>query len=82
MTEPPDLPARFRPLRPVARPRLALWFLVGAAIWLVALLVLAVIVDRTDVVRLALIVLGASFGIALVLLGLARVQRVRSERAT
>jgi membrane protein DedA with SNARE-associated domain len=82
MTDPPELPARFRPLRPLVRPRFALWVLAGAVIWLVALVVLAFVIGSSDAVELALLVLGASFAVGLVGFGLARVQRVRTERST
>lgn len=81
MTEPPRLPARFQPLRRASRGRRRLLFIVGPLLWLLALLVLAYVIRRLDVVGAALLVLGASLAVALVLVGWTRIARAREERA-
>jgi uncharacterized integral membrane protein len=80
MAEPPPLPARFVPLSRASRARRTAVFILGPLIWLVALLVLAFVVDERDAVEFALIVLAASFLVGLVLIGWTRVVRVREER--
>lgn len=74
------LPARFGPLRPGSPAKRAALLLVGPVTWLVALVVLALVVDRRDAVELALIVFFASFAVGIVVLGWSRLVRGREER--
>jgi hypothetical protein len=71
---------RFTPLRPASRPKLILAFVLGPVLWLVALLVAAVVVHRTNAIGIGLIVAGASFVVSIVVLGLLRLGRSREER--
>jgi hypothetical protein len=77
MAEPP---ASFRPLRPPTRAQRTVMIVLGPGIWLVALLALAIVLDRVDAVEKALLILGVCFACALVVLGLTRLRRGRAER--
>jgi hypothetical protein len=74
-----ERPAEFRPLRPASRRRRGLGYLLGSVVWLVALLVLSVVVDRTDAVGIALLVVAASFLLGTVASLLMRRGRLREE---
>jgi membrane protein implicated in regulation of membrane protease activity len=80
VSAPSQLPAQFQPLRPVSRARRVALLMIGPVAWLIALAVLAFIVDRADAVELALAVLFVSFVAGLVLLGWTRYARAREER--
>jgi hypothetical protein len=54
--------------------------LLGPVAWVVALVVVAFVLDRRDAVEYALVVLSVSFAAGLVLLGCARFARAREER--
>ena len=66
-------------LRPASRRSRRLGYLIGAFAWLFALIGLAVVVDRTDAVALALAVLAASFLIGTVVSLQMRRGRMREE---
>ena len=55
-------------------------FIFGPLLWVVALVVLAFVTRKLNTVGIALLVLGASFAAALVLLGWTRIARGREER--
>ena len=55
-------------------------FLVGPVLWVVALIVVAAVVDRRDAVEAALIVTAASLVVALPVLGTLHALRRREER--
>lgn len=74
--------ADFRPLRPASRRKRCLGYLIGSAVWVVALVVLAVVVNRADVVELALAIAGSSFLVGTVASALMRRGRLREERTT
>ena len=71
------LPARFQPRRPSSR--VALLFLLGPLVWLVALVVLAFVLNSRDAVEYALVAFAVSFAAALPLLGWTRHVRDREE---
>lgn len=79
---PPDRKheARFEPLRPASRGKRRLGYLIGSAAWLVALVVLAVVIDRADAVGLALAVVATSLAVGTVASTLMRRSRLREER--
>lgn len=77
---PSHLPARFQPRRPASRVTRLLLFLLGPLVWLVALVVLAFVLDRRDAVEYALVVYAVSFAAALLLLGWTRHVRNREEQ--
>lgn len=52
---------RFRPLRPASGPRLIAAFVLGPVAWVVALVVAAWLVERTDAIETGLVVSVASF---------------------
>ena len=56
-------------------------FLLGPLLWLVSLLVVAYVIGHDDAIGIALLVLTASFAVALVLLGWTRIARAREEGA-
>jgi peptidoglycan/LPS O-acetylase OafA/YrhL len=76
----PVLPARFLPLRRASRAKRRVLLVAGPLLWLVALLVVAVVIHRTNAVEYALLVLAVSFAVALFLLGCMRAARAREER--
>jgi hypothetical protein len=76
----PDSDDRFRPLSRASRPKLIAAFLLGPVAWLVALLVTAWLLERTDAIELGLLLAGASFAVAAVILSLLRLGRRREER--
>lgn len=70
----------FRPLRPESRPKLIAAIAFGPVLWLVALLVAAEVVARSNAIEIGLLVTAASFVIAAVVLSLLRLGRRREER--
>jgi hypothetical protein len=72
--------ARFRPLRPASHRRLVVAFLVGPLLWIVALIVVARVVNRRDAVEAALLVTAASLVVAMPVLGVLHALRRREER--
>jgi hypothetical protein len=70
----------FRPLRPAKGKKLILAALIGPVAWVLAWLVAAWLIYRTDVVELGLLLTIASFLIALPILGLLAWGRNREER--
>jgi hypothetical protein len=75
-----ELPARFEPLRPAGRPGRRVALLLGPGAWVVAFIVLAFVVGRSDTVELALLVVAASFVVGLLASGWMRRVRVLEER--
>lgn len=71
---------RFEPRRPVPRPRLIVAVLVGPFLWLVALLVAGVVLERTDAIELGLLVAAVSFLVSLACLLVLRAGRRREEK--
>jgi hypothetical protein len=71
---------RFEPLEPPPRDRLVLIFLLGPLLWLVALLLVAAVLERTTAIEIGLIVTVATFLVSLVVLTLLRLARGREER--
>ena len=67
-------------MRTVSRGRRRALLMMGPLTCLGALVVVAFVLGRRDAVEVALMVLGASFAVALVLLGWMRFERVREER--
>ena len=80
MSPPSKLPAEFEPLRPVSRVHRLVLVLFGPVTWVVAVVVLAFVLDQRDAVEYALAVLSVSFAVGLVLLGWTRFARAREER--
>jgi uncharacterized metal-binding protein len=80
VTAPPQLPARFEPLRRPSRTKRRLLFLIGPLLWLVAIAVLALVIHLSSAVVYAVLVLVASFAVSLPVLGWMRIARVREEQ--
>jgi ABC-type sulfate transport system permease subunit len=71
---------RFRPLRPASRLRLIAALVIGPLMWIVALVVAAWVIDRTDAIGKGLLVTVAAFVVAAPVLGLLWRARKREER--
>jgi uncharacterized membrane protein (DUF485 family) len=71
---------RFRPLRPASRRTLIAAMTVGPLLWVVALVVVAALANRTDAIGFALLIAAASFVIGFVGLAVLRRARTREER--
>jgi hypothetical protein len=76
----PELHPEFQPLRRASSRQRAALFIIGPALWVVAAVLIALVVHRTEAVGIALIVLAATLLVALVALLGMRAQRVRAER--
>jgi hypothetical protein len=70
----------FRPLRPATGTKLVLAAVIGPIAWVIAWLVAAWLIYRTDAIEFGLLVTIASFLIALPVLGLLAWGRNREER--
>jgi Flp pilus assembly protein TadB len=71
---------RFRPLRPASGLRLAMAFVFGPLAWLIGLVVVSVVIDRTAAIGIGLLVAGASFVVSAVVLSLLQLGRRREQR--
>jgi formate/nitrite transporter FocA (FNT family) len=70
----------FRPLRPAPRRKLIAAIVAGPILWVTALVLTAVAIDRTDAVGIALLIAGASFAVAFLVLVVVQRGRRREER--
>jgi hypothetical protein len=75
-----ELPARFTPLQTASVSRRVLVFVVGPLLWLGAIIVVGVVVDRDGVVEASLLVTLIAFVLGLALSVIARRRRLREER--
>jgi hypothetical protein len=71
---------RFRPLRPVSRPRLLAAFILGPVAWVIALTVGALVLEHTDAIELGAVVTFVSLVVSAIVLSLLRLGRLREER--
>ena len=78
--DPPASVDRFRPLRPAQGWRLVAAFTLGPVAWVVALDIVAILLDHTDAIEFGLLVALASFAVSMILLALLRGGRRREER--
>jgi hypothetical protein len=78
--EPQSFEDRFRPLRPASGPRLIAAIVLGPVAWIVALVIAAWLVDRTDAIETGLLVTVASFLVSAIVLSVLRLGRRREER--
>jgi hypothetical protein len=62
--DPEPTATRFEPLHPASRSRLVVAFVVGPLMWLVALVVALVLIERTDAIELGLLIAFGSFVVA------------------
>jgi hypothetical protein len=67
-------------LRPASGPNLIAALVLGPILWVVALLLAAWLLDRSDAIELGLLIAAASFVFAAVVLSLLRLGRRREER--
>jgi hypothetical protein len=74
-----DVP-RFEPLAPASRGQVIAGLVLGPILWLVALVVAAWVVDKTDAIALGLAVMAGAFVIAVLVLSLLYVSRRRQEK--
>lgn len=70
---------RFRPLRPVSRARLIAAFVLGPLAWVVALAILAWLIERTSAIQIGLLVTLVSLVVSAIVLSVLRVRRLREE---
>ena len=70
----------FRPLRAASRPQRIAALVFGPILWVAALVLGAWLLDRTNAIELGLLIAGASFVFAAVVLTLLRLGRRREER--
>lgn len=70
----------FTPLRPVTRRQVTVRLVLGPLLWLVALVVVAIVVRRTDAIELGVLVAAAALAVSIVMLSLLRVGRDRERR--
>lgn len=80
MTDDTRTDVSFTPLRPTSRRRMFVRAVLGPVLWLVAVLVATVLVERTDAIELGLAVAAGSFLLAALVLSLLRDGRGREER--
>jgi hypothetical protein len=80
MASPSEAPARFTPLQTASPGRRVLVLVVGPLLWLAALLVVGIVVRRSDVVGYGLAVTAIAFLVSLGLSALARRRRLSEER--
>jgi xanthine/uracil permease len=71
---------QFRPLRPAPRRKLIAAIVVGPFLWVIALVLAAIAIHRTDAVGIALLIAGTSFAVAFLVLVVVRRGRRREER--
>jgi small-conductance mechanosensitive channel len=71
---------RFEPLHPASRSAVIVGVVVGPLLWLVAIVAVALFFEYTWAIALGLLVTVATFLVALAVLALFRVARIRQER--
>ena len=79
MAAAPELPARFTPLQRASVARRALVVVFGPLLWLVALVVVSIVLERRRAVEIALIVTLIAFLLSVLLSELARRRRIARE---
>jgi hypothetical protein len=72
--------AQFRPLQTAPRPRMIAAMVLGPLAWVLALVVAAAVVARTNAIELGLLIAAGSSLAALLILALIRAGRLREER--
>ena len=75
-----EVPRRFSPLRRAPRSTRVALYILGPLLWVVALIVVSLLVREQDAIETGLLVAGAAFVVAVVMLLPQRMLRVRSER--
>ena len=80
MASPPEARARFTPLQTASPGRRVLVLVVGPLLWLAAIVVVGVVVHRSDAVGYGLSVTAIAFLVSLGVSALARRSRLRDER--
>jgi hypothetical protein len=75
-----EVPRRFSPLRRAPRSTRVALYILGPLLWVVALMVVSLLVREQDAIETGLLVAGAAFVAAVVMLLPQRMLRVRSER--
>jgi hypothetical protein len=71
---------RFRPMRAASGPRLMAAMVLGPFLWVVGLVIVAVLVHRTDAIELGVLIAVASMLVAVPILIVLRLGRQREER--
>jgi hypothetical protein len=75
----PSVPT-FQPLVYASKRRLVLAAAVGGLLWVAALVVGAIVLERRDAIELGLLIAAISFVVSLIVLTLLRAGRKREER--
>jgi hypothetical protein len=75
-----EVPRRFSPLRRAPRSTRVALYILGPLLWVVALIVVSLLVREQDAIETGLLVAGAAFVVAVVMLLPQRMLRVRIER--
>ena len=75
-----EVPRRFSPLRRAPRSTRVALYILGPLLWVAALIVVSLLVQEQDAIEIGLLVAGAAFVVAVVVLLPQRMLRVRSER--
>lgn len=70
----------FTPLRPVTGRQVTVRLVLGPLLWLVALVVVAIVVRRTDAIELGVLVAVAALAVSIIVLSILRVGRDRERR--
>jgi hypothetical protein len=68
---------QFEALRPATHRRRVVLLLVGPLLWLAGLVVVAIVLNRRDVIEIGFLIAGVTFLVGVVLLLLARRDRIR-----
>ena len=75
-----EAPKRFSPLRRPPRSSRVALYLLGPLLWVAGLIVVSLLVREQDAIETGLLVAGAAFVVAVVLLLPQRLLRLRSEK--
>jgi hypothetical protein len=75
-----EVPRRFSPLRRAPRSARVALYILGPLLWVAALIVASLLVREQDAIETGLLVAGAAFVVAVVMLLPQRMVRVSSER--
>jgi Na+/melibiose symporter-like transporter len=70
----------FMPLRPTPRWRMIVRAIAGPLLWLIALVIVLITLDRTQAIELGVLIAAASFAVSMIVLLVLRAIRLRQER--
>ena len=70
----------FMPLRPTPLRRMIFRAIAGPLLWLIALVIVLITIDRTQVIELGLLIAAAAFAVSAIVLLVLRALRLHQER--